>query len=191
MELSGIRVGRWSPAQLDVLLEAARRAEPTYAELGCTLDGRDAPGFSDRTFSEEVDGDLAGAAAVLRRWATHAGINARIHPDGAEPVEGATLLVVAPFGPLEMAVPVRVVAVVDDEHRAGFAYGTLPGHAEMGEELFLAERTAPGRLRLQVRVRARPATPPARLAGPLVTVLQGAAARRYVAAWAAAVARTG
>jgi uncharacterized protein (UPF0548 family) len=29
-----------------------------------------------------------------------------------------------------------VVYVVDDENRRGFAYGTLPGHAERGEELF-------------------------------------------------------
>ena len=33
--------------------------------------------------------------------------------------------------------PCRVVYVVDEPDRRGFAYGTLPGHAESGEELFL------------------------------------------------------
>jgi uncharacterized protein (UPF0548 family) len=86
-----------------------------------------------------------------------------------------------------MAVPDRIVVVVDEPHRFGFAYGTLVGHAEAGEELFLAEQIAPGRLRLTVRVQARPATPLARLGTPLVTLLQRAAARRYLAAWSDAV----
>ena len=33
--------------------------------------------------------------------------------------------------------PCRVVYVVDEPDRRGFAYGTLPGHPESGEELFL------------------------------------------------------
>jgi uncharacterized protein (UPF0548 family) len=31
-------------------------------------------------------------------------------------------------------VPCRVVYVVDEPRRAGFAYGTLPGHPEIGGE---------------------------------------------------------
>src|SRR6516165_10414442 len=33
----------------------------------------------------------------------------------------------------------RVVYAVDEESRFGFAWGTLPGHAERGEERFLVE----------------------------------------------------
>ena len=84
--------------------------------------------------------------------------------------------------------PVLVVYVIDEPERVGFAYGTLAGHAEVGEEAFLAEQIAPGRLRLTVRVHARPATVLAWLGGPVVTRLQGAAARRYLSAWAAAIA---
>ena len=87
-----------------------------------------------------------------------------------------------------MAVPDRVVAVIDEDRRFGFAYGTLAGHAEAGEEAFLAEQVAPGRLRLTVRVQARPATFLARLGAPVVALLQKAAAKRYLSAWAAAIA---
>jgi uncharacterized protein (UPF0548 family) len=97
------------------------------------------------------------------------------------------LLVVAPFGLLEMAVPDRIVAVVDEPARFGFAYGTLTGHAEVGEECFVAEQVADGRLRLTIRVQAGPATWPARLAAPLVTYLQRAAVRRYLVSWSAAI----
>ncbi|MCI0393333.1 MAG: DUF1990 domain-containing protein [Chloroflexi bacterium] len=33
----------------------------------------------------------------------------------------------------------RIVYVLDEERRFGFAYGTLPGHAERGEERFIVE----------------------------------------------------
>ena len=35
----------------------------------------------------------------------------------------------------------RIVYVVNEPRRFGFAYGTLPGHVEQGEERFLVERT--------------------------------------------------
>ena len=45
--------------------------------------------------------------------------------------------------PLWIVFPARVVYVVDEEvggyRRYGFAYGTLPGHPERGEERFLVE----------------------------------------------------
>ena len=43
--------------------------------------------------------------------------------------------VIVHLGPVQA--PCRVVYVVDEPDRRGFAYGTLPGHAESGEELFL------------------------------------------------------
>ncbi|MGK2950208.1 MAG: DUF1990 family protein [Acidimicrobiales bacterium] len=187
MELSGIRLGRRSDDELDALLTTARSAALSYDHPASTLATGAAPGVADRTFTREVDGTLAVATASLRRWAPHGGIRGRIHPAGSALAEGDTLLVVAPFGPFEMAVPDRIVAVVDEPQRFGFAYGTLAGHAEAGEELFLAEQTSPGHLRLTVRVQARPATLLARLGTPLVTLLQRAAARRYLAAWAAAM----
>ncbi len=58
----------------------------------------------------------------------------------ARAVEGAELTVRAWIGPVRMTAPTRVVYVVDEPDRRGFAYGTLPGHPESGEELFLVER---------------------------------------------------
>ena len=138
MELSGIHLGRRSPAALDGLLTAAGDAVLSYPHVGSTLRDGEVPGVPDRSFSIEVTGSLAAATATLRRWAPHAGINARIVPDGAAMEAGTTLLVVAPFGPFEIAVPDRVVAIVDEPKRFGFAYGTLVGHVEAGEEAFLA-----------------------------------------------------
>ena len=41
------------------------------------------------------------------------------------------------LGQLPIGAPVRVVAVIDEPTVHGFAYGTLPGHPESGEERFL------------------------------------------------------
>ena len=38
-----------------------------------------------------------------------------------------------------IATPCRVVYVIDEPSRRGFAYGTLPGHPESGEEAFIVE----------------------------------------------------
>lgn len=187
MELSGIAFGRRNHSELDRLLAAARSSELSYDHPGSTLENAGVPGGPGRSFWLDVDGDLGLAALALRRWEPHRGIRARIHPAGAPLEVGATLLVVAPLGPIEMAVPNRVVAVVDDPVRFGFAYGTLPGHAEAGEEAFIAKQTFPGHLRLTIRVHARPATTLARLGGPIVTLLQQSATRRYLSAWATAI----
>ncbi|QVI20897.1 DUF1990 domain-containing protein [Nocardia tengchongensis] len=52
---------------------------------------------------------------------------------------GTELTVRLALGPIGVNAPCRVVYVLDDPNRRGFAYGTLPGHPESGEELFAVE----------------------------------------------------
>jgi uncharacterized protein (UPF0548 family) len=189
MEVDGITLGRRSPARLDQLLRAAVAADLSYHHVGSTLTPEPPSGVPERLVTREVDGSLAAATAALRAWALHRGIRGAIHPAEAALAIGTTLLVVAPFGPFQMAVPDRIVGLVDDPERFGFAYGTLDGHAEAGEELFLAEQVAPGRLRLTLRIHARPGTTLARIGTPVVILLQRAAARRYLDAWSEAIRR--
>jgi uncharacterized protein (UPF0548 family) len=64
----------------------------------------------------------------------------------------------------------------------GFAYGTLPGHPESGEECFLVRLTPEGDVVYEILVFFRLASPMARLGGPVSLLLQRAATGRYVAA---------
>lgn len=187
MELTGLRFGHRTEAELDRILADARTTEPTYDHVGSTLRPGVPDGITNREFDVEVDGDLLSAREALGRWVTHAGIGATIHPPDAPIEQGGTILVVISAGPLQLAVPDRLVAVVDEPGRYGFVYGTLPGHQERGEELFLAEEVAPGRLRLSIRVHARADRTLARLGGPFVTRFQVSAARGYLRAWADAI----
>ena len=66
----------------------------------------------------------------------------------------------------------RVVSVVDEPNRFGFAYGTLPGHAECGEELFLVEKTEDGAVRYIIKAFSRPRIWMARLGYPIARAQQ-------------------
>lgn len=187
MELSGVAVGRRSPGRLLTTLIRAERSELTYDHVGSTLEDRPPARVSRHTTSTDLDGSLDDAARTLRRWAPHEGIAALILPHLAPLVVGTTVLVVVSWGPFEVLAPDRIVATVDDEHRFGFAYGTLSGHPERGEELFLAEQVGPDRLRLSITIDAGPGTPIAHVASPLVHQLQHAAAERYLLAWSSAI----
>jgi hypothetical protein len=63
---------------------------------------------------------------------------------------------------------VRVVDVFRGPDRVGFRYGTLQGHAEMGESTFFFERTARG-LAAVIETQSVPGHLASRLAGPFFT----------------------
>lgn len=79
--------------------------------------------------------------------------------------------------------PCRVVYVIDDANRRGFAYGSLPGHAVRGEELF-AVRYDPsdGAVYAEVVSFSQPATWWSRLGSPALRQAQSLVTRRYLSA---------
>lgn len=81
----------------------------------------------------------------------------------------------------------RIVAVVDEPDRVGFAYGTLSMHPECGEESFLIVRDE-GDIRFEVQAVSKPKHPLARLIPPAAGRLQDAAVRRYLSAMSSLVA---
>ncbi len=62
------------------------------------------------------------------------------------------------FGPVRIPAPVQVIEVLGEPDRIGFTYRALPGHPEEGEETFLVEVDAQGRVWFRVSARSRPAT---------------------------------
>jgi uncharacterized protein (UPF0548 family) len=76
----------------------------------------------------------------------------------------------------------RIVYVVDEPRRFGFAYGTLPGHAERGEERFTVEWLPDDTVWYDLRAFSRPRYWMARVAYPLTRALQHRFARDSKAA---------
>lgn len=81
-----------------------------------------------------------------------------------------------------LTAPCRVVYVVDEPDCRGFAYGTLPGHPESGEEAFIVEIDEAANVWFTVRAFTRPGTPLAQFAGPFGRIAQRLMTGRYIRA---------
>ena len=185
------RLGRLNEASLAEALAASARADLTYEPAGVTLgDGR-LPGHrTDRYEAELGSGAEVFSRAVggLRAWAAHRGAGVRVEPGDAPLVEGTTVVLVTRTGPASVLAACRVVAVVDEPRRFGFAYGTLPLHPESGEEAFLVERGDDDLVRFRVVAVSRPAHPLARLGAPVARLVQRRVTSGYLEGLRQAVA---
>ena len=76
----------------------------------------------------------------------------------------------------------RIVYVVDEPRKFGFAYGTLPGHVERGEERFLIERTDDDTVWYDILAFSQPRHLLTKIGYPLVRRLQKRFGRESAAA---------
>jgi uncharacterized protein (UPF0548 family) len=106
----------------------------TYPEVGATA-GTLPDGYHHVQESAIIGrgrGRFESAADKVMHWGMLRGAGVRVKPSTEVAEVGST--VVVGLGPIRA--PARVVYVIDEENRRGFAYGTLAGHPESGEELF-------------------------------------------------------
>jgi uncharacterized protein (UPF0548 family) len=125
------------------------------------------------------------ATAALLEWGikTRSGFGiARDGGAGLRVEEGADYWLVASLGPLVVREPARVVALVDEPDRCGFAYGTLEGHPVSGEEAFIVSRTTDGDVLLTLRSLTRSSPGRWRLLFPLILIAQRWYRSRYLRA---------
>ncbi|WP_372462189.1 DUF1990 family protein [Nocardia rosealba] len=123
--------------------------------------------------------DRAGTHILAFGMQKGVGIFQRADSENAR--EGTELTVRLGAGPLGINAPCRVVYVLDEPNRRGFAYGTLPGHPERGEELFAVEYDpADDTVYGLVTAFSTPAAWYTRLGGPVARLLQHWFAHRYL-----------
>jgi uncharacterized protein (UPF0548 family) len=94
---------------------------------------------------------------------------------------GTTVAVLARHAGFWSLGSARIIYLLEESsavERFGFAYGTLPGHAERGEQRFLVEHDLrSGAVSYDVLAFSRPNHPLAWLGYPFIRVLQGRFAR--------------
>ncbi len=181
-----------SAQRIERFLAEQRHRTFSYREVGYTRRGTP-PGYrTDHNRIQLGEGRAAFARAVeaLRSW-TMFGLGwVSVHPATA-PIEPGTTVAVRcrhlGFWSLNAC---RIVYRVEDEGpvvRFGFAYGTLPDHAERGEERFTVEwHHEDSSVWYDIYYAfSRPAHPMARLAFPLARFLQ----QRFVSGSKRAMAR--
>ena len=153
----------------------------TYAEVGATAGPLPAGyhhlkksaviGRGRRRFEEAADGGM--------RWGMLRGAGLRVEATTDVAAVGSEVIV--HLGPVRA--PCRVVYVVDEPDRRGFAYGTLPGHAESGEELFVVRyNPATDGVYAEVTAFSRHGTWWSRLGAPVTSVIQRVVTGRYLRA---------
>lgn len=102
------------------------------------------------------DACFACACDALREWRMFPSPWTRIHPAKAPISEGqAVVIQIHAFG-LWSLNAARIVYTIDRADEFGFAYGTLPGHAESGEERFMIRRNAAGEVFYDLFAFSRP-----------------------------------
>jgi uncharacterized protein (UPF0548 family) len=134
-----------SRERIQLLIDSWRKAPFNYAEVGQSLGpapagyaanhGRIKLGYGEADFNKAVE--------ALRSWKMFdLGWVSICWPDARIEV-GTTVAALARHLGFWSLHPARIVFLVDDVdarmRRSGFAYGTLQGHGERGEETFIIE----------------------------------------------------
>lgn len=120
------------------------------------------------------------ASSDLLQWQVQLRAGVRVHPADAVCETGTDVILSAGFGPFRTHAPCRVVWTVAEPRRVGFAYGTLKGHPESGEESFVVECDADDDVWFTVRAFSRPALWYSRLGAPVARLVQTAITTRYL-----------
>jgi uncharacterized protein (UPF0548 family) len=169
-----MRLFKPTEEQLRSCLDTQSRCDFTYPAVGASAH-EPPPGFTldhNRVCLGQGPAVFESACHALRRWQMFATPWTAIFP-GDSPIEpGRVVAMQARAFGLWWLNACRIVYVVDEVGRFGFAYGTLPSHVECGEERFLIERDADDRVWYDVRAFSRPRHPLVRLAYPLARRLQ-------------------
>jgi uncharacterized protein (UPF0548 family) len=164
------------------------RSGLTYAEVGATA-GELPPGYHHLRRSEVVGTGRAAFASVaeaLLSWEIQRLAGLRVDASSDRVDVGVEVRLGVGIGPLRVVAPCRVIEVVAQERCRGFAYGTLPGHPEMGEERFLVRLDDAGRVHAEIVAFSRPARWFSRLGAPAARGAQELITRRYLRAYASA-----
>jgi uncharacterized protein (UPF0548 family) len=136
-----------SPQRISRFLDAQRDAPFSYDEVGATREGAKTPaGYAvdhNRTRLGRGRDTFEKAVAALHSWNMFDVGWARLVPANAPVEVGTTVAVLTRHYGFHSLNPCRITYTIEEDEgdlaRRGFAYGTLPGHGERGEERFTVE----------------------------------------------------
>jgi uncharacterized protein (UPF0548 family) len=160
-----------------ILQHFAHKAQNTpfsYPNVGATKG--DFPESYDHDRNEvylgEGDAVWENAKNAIKQWRMFPDHWAAIFPN-TTPIEvGKVVVMTAKVMGVWWKNTCRIVYVVDEPNRFGFAYGTLTAHVEKGEELFMVTRDENGQVFYKLQAFSKPRFWMARLAYPIARAYQ-------------------
>lgn len=154
----------------------------TYEEVGAT--GRDLPAGYHHARLRRVVGqgraDFDRARALLFSGEVQRRAGAEVRMSETPLREGTRVDMRVRLGPVVFRIPCLVVWAERTDTFCGFAYGTLPGHPERGEERFELRLEPSGQVVFSIIAFSRPGRWFTRLGGPLARRFQAHMTRRYL-----------
>jgi uncharacterized protein (UPF0548 family) len=154
----------------------------TYPEVGATQG--DLPHGYDHLRQNATVGrgaiQFAAAATLLMTWEMHRRSGLRVQSSSPRAAVGGVVRLGLRIGPVMVLAPGRVISVIDEPRRQGFAYGTLPGHPECGEESFVLSLLDDGTIDFALVAFSRPAVWWSRAGAPVSRLVQRRITARYL-----------
>ncbi len=177
---------------IKTVLTAQAELAFTYQATGATATTAPECYVVDRTrvLLGADDDTFQRAKTSLRRWKQFDLGWLYAFPNDATICPGQVVAVVARAFGVWSINAARIVYVIDEPTKFGFAYGTLPGHVESGEERFLIEQTDDGSVWYDIIAFSQPRHFLTRLGYPFVRRLQKRFGRESSAAMLRAVRDT-
>ncbi len=167
-------------------MTTAGMSQLTYPEVGATLGQVLPAGYQHVRRSADIgrgEADFRALSHALMTW--------RVHERSGFAVRGSRRAALGQVvwlglvaGPLRVGFRCEVVTVIDEPRRKGFAYGTLPGHPESGEEAFVIVWRDDDVVEMRIVAFSKPAQWWSRIAGPAGRVGQRWMTDRYLKALA-------
>ena len=156
----------------------------TYSEVGATA-GTLPAGYHHVRRSKVIGhgrGVFTDAANALMTWQMHSRAGLQVVPSAPRAARDVVVFMRLGIAGRGVVIPCRVVYEIAEERRVGFAYGTLPGHPERGEESFVIELLDVDSVRVQIVAFSLPARWFTRMAGPISQRAQALMTDRYIRA---------
>jgi uncharacterized protein (UPF0548 family) len=170
-----ISISKPGETAIKTFLEKEASASLTYRPEGGTRVSDPVPGY-DNDYQRVVVGqgqaDFDKAKAALQTWKHFPAAWTAILPEKTPVAEGRVLSMFFRLFGFWWINSCRIVYVVDEPRRYAFAYGTLPGHIESGEEVFCVEMDDAGKVWYVLRAFSRPKVWYVRLGYPFARLLQ-------------------
>jgi uncharacterized protein (UPF0548 family) len=164
-----------SPARTAAFIKKQSGLNFTYSPQKGTSFKDTITGYDNDFLKEKIgfgEKDFVRAKEAIRQWHMFPLSWSKILPQNAPIETGITIAMYARFMGFWWHNACKIIYIIDEKTRFGFAYGTLPGHIECGEELFLVELDTDGNVFYSIKAFSKPRHILAKMAYPIMRRLQ-------------------
>ena len=146
------------PQKLVDFLQNQQNKPYSYQNVGGSNDGLQKGFNNDHNFVNLGHGEQVwvNAKNALKNWKQFPASWTKIIPNDTLLMKSKTVAVLFKLFGIWWINSARIVYSIDEKDKFGFAYGTLQGHLEKGEELFLIERDQNGEIFYHIKAFSKP-----------------------------------